>query len=238
MPAYDLTPAQVSYLKKNFEKLTHRQLYDKLVPDASVKYTTFRTAMYKHGFKRFTPQKWTAAEVKCLKDNLNHMGNAQLAAHISKTCGRKFKEKQIDKKLTLLKLTRTEEGFKKVKQNYVDAGVYTEANRAIWKDRVSPEGATRIWRDRKFIKVNGTFIPAAPHYWKMKHGEVPDGHVVWHIDQDSKNSSPDCHNLEVITREEAAKRIAAINKSRPESLKKSIKLYNKLTKAIKNEQSE
>jgi|GEM_PF-4867567 len=237
MSAFTFNPQQLAYIAQHYNTSTQAELYTALKLEHVVKPTTFRTQLYANGYKRFNKAKWTPQQVHCLRDNLNYMGNAAIAAHINATCGAHFKEKQIDKKLSLLGLTRSTAGFKRVKKQYKEQGVYNRANKKKWEKTRAHEGATRIYKkNRKYIKANGTFTPAAPHYWRLKHGDCPAGYVVWHIDGDATNSDPSCANLELITMAESARRTAAVNTTRPESLKTAIKLINKLSKILKHEQ--
>jgi hypothetical protein len=235
--AYDLTQEQINWLHLYYHHYSNEKIYELLVPDQRVGFTTFRTAMYQHGFKRFNIQQWTEDEEQCLIDHYDYIGNQAMADHLTAKFGRKFKPKQIEKKLVLLGLTRTPEGFKRIRNGYIKKGVYRKANIKRWEAFVSPNGSLKAWKGRLYIKIKGKFIPAAPYWWKLKHGKPPAGHVVWHKDGNSLNSGPDCNNLELITRAEAQARIVKEIHQRPESLKTAVKLFNKLKKQIKNEQS-
>lgn len=60
-------------------------------------------------------------------------------------------------------------------------------------------------KDCIYIMTASNVRVRRPKYvWEQAHGELPPGHVIWHIDGDHHNDALD--NLEVITRAEMAQR--------------------------------
>ena len=105
-----------------------------------------------------------------------------------------------------------------------------------WENRYkTPIGGQRIWINQngkpyKVIKLKDGYVPYSHWLYEQIYGPVPEGYVVRMKDGDNTNVVPE--NLELITRQEHAKRNSQARQHYPEELKQLIKLNNKLKKAI------
>ncbi len=127
--------AQLSFIENNFRKLTSKEIFQKLVYEFNLKhkYTSFRTELYRLGFYKVEMRRWSRAEKQFLLDNYKKIGNKQIAEMLS-TPGRKFTDKQVQKKIRLLELKRNREDLKLIIDNHKKSGVYSEGNYKKWRN--------------------------------------------------------------------------------------------------------
>ncbi|WP_346236128.1 HNH endonuclease signature motif containing protein [Niabella insulamsoli] len=118
--------------------------------------------------------------------------------------------------------------FKKGQTNYNDCG----------KDgtiRVRHSVPSTGGKPEKFIRIaKGKWKPLRHHVWEHHHGPIPKKMIVAVKDGDSLNVE-DINNLELITMAENMKRNTIHNW--PEEVKDTIKLNNKLKKALHEKQA-
>lgn len=83
------------------------------------------------------------------------------------------------------------------------------------------------WADRNYSRPSGDHIEAGVEtlhreVWKHHNGEIPDGHLIHHIDGDTSNNDPG--NLECISPEEHARRHPDMGDPSDEHLEKIVEL--------------
>lgn len=126
---------QLSFIENNFDKLTSKEIFSKLVNEFHLKhqYTSFRTELYRLGFYKVEMRRWSRREKQFLLENYKKIGNKQIAKLLS-TPGRKFTDKQVQKKIRLLELKRTKEDLQFIIDNHKKSGVYSEGNYKKWRN--------------------------------------------------------------------------------------------------------
>ena len=228
-----LSEAEEKFLRENFYKMTNKELATAL----GLKSTIVRTKCYKMGLKRIEMEYWTPEQVEFLKTHYKTIGDIELT-EIFTTKWKKNKgwtEKHIAKKRKYLKLKRTPEEIKAIRERNSRAGRYTTSEKA-WKTRgVIPIGEIRVWEGERgafgVVKTAKGFVHRNPWLWRQHYGRIPKGMVV-----KQKEGTPliaGIEDLELISRAELTRRNAEKYHSYPEELKKAIKFNNRLTKILK-----
>lgn len=192
------TKKQIQEIKLLRQKLTNDELYQHLSENFDLKlgFTTFRTELYKAKLFKCKMLRWTKAEKQFLLDNYLTKGNKEIAEKLSKP-GRIFTIKNVNKEMNLLKIKRTPEALKFIKDNHRKNGVYKNSTARIKEQgtRYYPEGHIKIGIDKGVpmvkIKVNGLFTPYARYRYSQLHGEIPKGHKVYFKDCNFRNISDD-----------------------------------------------
>lgn len=195
-----LTRKQLAEAKRLRSNLTNTELFDHLVANFGYKgkITSLRTELYRKGIFKVEMLRWKDEEVKYLLENLPKMGNNEIAKNLS-TKKRKISGKQVEKKMNLLKVTRTKEQLDFIRERNRQKGSYKKGNTKMWKTRgVAPEGDIKIQiRNKKpiyMIKVNGTYIPYARYRYLELHGSISPGYKIYFKDNNPFNIADD--NLE------------------------------------------
>jgi hypothetical protein len=195
-----LTREQLAEVKRLRSNLTNKELLDHLVSNFNYKgeLTSLRTELYKKGIFKVKMLRWTPKQVKYLLDNLPTMGNTEIAKNLS-TKRQTITQKQVEKKMKLLKITRTRDQLDAIRERNRKNGVYKTGNINMWKTRgIAPEGDIKIQVGngipRYMIKINGAYTPYARHRYLELHGTITPGHKVYFKDNNPFNISDE--NLE------------------------------------------
>lgn len=156
--------------------------------------------------------RWTKQEDIFLLANYRTIGDTKLADLFEKKFPKGFPwtKKHIEKRRTYLGMKRTpkEENRLRVMNNKDGRQL------RMWDARgAAKEGETRVWKGRKYIKVNGKFVLYFRHLAKAKKGEVVRVHE---------------GDIRIITKAENQALNAKIRANRPSELKETIKVLNEL----------
>ncbi|HAN19650.1 MAG: hypothetical protein A2X13_14580 [Bacteroidetes bacterium GWC2_33_15] len=210
-----LHPDEIVFLKDNFFKLTNAQLCDHINNYRSVK-NQYTVSGLRHkcqglGLSRGVQIRWSEKDIIKLKAWYKILGDKQIAELLNNvgTSGgirngvkikRSFTRKHIDKKRRLLGLTRTDEQIKNIVADNKLCGEsksFTKQNNfwTMGTKPISKENDTRIWKGRRYIKIDGWFIPYTRWFYSNFIGKINNGFIVFHTDMDTLNDEID--NLEV-----------------------------------------
>jgi hypothetical protein len=150
---------------------------------------------------------WSSDDINFLLSNYTGIGNVELAAELNKKHrtfriidGRKvfrtFTKNHVEKKMKLLGLHRTPEQILKIKKRNLTTTNFRvcthECN--LWSQgirKAADEESVRIWRGRRYVKINGKFTPYARWFYHNFVQPVPKGYLVYHLDFDTLNDNPD-----------------------------------------------
>lgn len=227
-----LTRKQLAEAKRLRSNLTNSELFDHLVANFGYngKMTSLRTELYRKGIFKVDMLRWTDEEVKYLLDNLPTMGNNEIAKNLS-TKKRKISGKQVEKKMNLLKITRTKAQLDVIRERNRQKGSYKKGNTNMWKTRgVAPEGHKKIQiRNKKpiyMIKVDGNYTPYARYRYLELYGSIKPGNKIYFKDNNPFNIADD--NLE-------ERRAGSLKGWRLEEYRKHISEYF-LSEKMKTEQ--
>src|SRR5688572_22780245 len=127
---HEWTKAEINFIKKNFFRLTNPQLANAL----GLTLTLVRTKCYEMGLKRMELEYWTPAQIRFLKKNYGKYGDKELAEIFNKKWKKKksWTLKHIEKKRLYLKLKRTPQQLRKIKDRAIKKGVYLEGLKKTW----------------------------------------------------------------------------------------------------------
>lgn len=171
--------------------------------------------------------RWSKEDIQFLVENYKTMGNVEIAEILTKEARswriingvkvvRKFNQKNVEKKMDLLGLKRTEEDLKYIIKHNREIGkghCWTKKNNpyTMGIKSVFDDGVIREWsingRQYKYIKVNGKFISYPRYLWEQKIGKIPSEFKVAFKDGNPDNC--ELSNLECISSVEMMKRNSA-----------------------------
>jgi len=210
-PKLAFQPDEILFLKQNFYTLINTQLRYRIneyrATQNQLSCSAFRSRCYKMGLKRGVQIRWNNADVKKLKAWYRIMGNTQIAELLNlygtssrkikgKIVKRVFTKKNVEKKLHLLCIVRTEDNIKNIIKDHHLCGnikVFSSSDN-LWTNGVltpAKENCIKIWKGSMNIKIDGKFIPYARWFYKNFVGSIPDNKRVYHIDMDPMNNSPE-----------------------------------------------
>lgn len=235
---FDLTRGQVSFVKKNWNKLSNGAMSRKL----GINFSTFSSKLHNLGLFRMHLEYWTVEQVEFLKKNYKKIGDKELAILFNGLWEKekRWTFKHIEKKRMYLKLKRTTKQLALIKIRNRTRGCWL--GHSAWETRgISPDGTIRIWKHSwqnrygktgksfKAIKVNGKFVHYARWLYEKAFGPMGRGFVIGFKDHNNLNVV--LENLESITRAEHARRNAS-NAKYPEDLRSLEKILKELNNTI------
>lgn len=165
--------------------------------------------------------KWTKAMDSYLRVNYGWIGDTRLAEMFEEAFPKHYPwtKKHIEKRRGYLGLKRTaeQESCLRVLNN-------KDGRQAkMWETRgAAKEGDTRIWKGRKYIKVDGQFVLYYRHITNAKPGQVVRSHE---------------GTVQIIDRSTNQRLNAQIRASLPPELKQAVKALNKLKKVINGKEN-
>ena len=197
--AIEWTPPMLGFLNDNFNTKTNKLLAEEL----GLKVTAVRHKCYELGLYKMRLEYWNAEQIQFLKDNYKTIGDTQIAEIFNKKYSKKkgWTKKHIEKKRRYLKLKRTSQELKAIREDWRKKGLYAESVRKMWQTRGSnPLGTIVIWKGEKFIKTKKGYFHLRVFNYKVFVGKIKKGMLVRHKNNDQLNCFPD--NLELVTREQ------------------------------------
>jgi len=195
---------QLQFIKDNWQQLTAEQISKSI----GITRTKVREKKYELGLYSLHLEYWTPGQVSFLKKHYKSKGDTELAEIFNKKWAKQkgWTKKHIEKKRRYLKLKRTKEDKRYILDQAIKKGIYSEANKRRWENKVAKVGEIRIWEHGgqpvKVIKTKKGFVHFAPWLYKQQHGRVPVGYIVRIKDGDPLNVTVD--NLELISRKKNA----------------------------------
>ena len=193
---------ELVYLKKEFHRHTCPELLEHINANRPVPVTktVLRNKCAELGLKKNErPIPWNDREVSFLLNNFRKMGNIEIADRLNryKSRTRNFNKKNIEKKIKLLRIKRSAEDLKRIKDDHIKRGMH---NRPRYKEdhhKYRPEGSKWIRRHGRnkfwFIKKDGK-IHFLHRYLYEKHiGPLKKGQCVSFKDGNTLNC--DIENL-------------------------------------------
>ena len=119
------TQLQLITIQEKFKSSTGQELFLHLVENHEFKhqFTTYRTMLYENGFYKCSMRRWSKAETLFLKENYTSIGNVEIAKLLS-TEKRIFTKRQVQKKIRLLKIVRTESELENILQRNKANGAF------------------------------------------------------------------------------------------------------------------
>ena len=229
---YVFTDFEKAFIKAHYQRLNNSQMAMML----GHKLTLLRMQLYKMGLKRMELEYWTEEQVKLLREMYQEYGDTEIA-EVFETKWKKDKgwsKKHIEKKRKYLKLLRTDEEQKRIKDRNTKMGRFAECSTKMWETRgVAPALELRIWTTGDgnsywVIKVKEGWVHYAPWLWRQIYGEPAEGMMVSTKDGDRMNCT--LSNLVLLTRAENGTKNS---KNRlPAEWREVKRLNNELNKAI------
>jgi hypothetical protein len=195
-----LNDSQKKEINLKWQTLSNDELYKHLVVNFDYKgcSTSLRTYMYTNGMKKTNCLRWFPHETKYLLDNYQTKGNIEIAKKLS-TKKRPFTKKNIQKKMRLLKISRTPAELQNIIKSHVKQGLYSKANFKNWVERKIKEGQKVVQitdgRPKVMIKSNGLLTPYARFRYEQLHGTIEKGMRVHFKDCNPLNISDE--NMEL-----------------------------------------
>jgi hypothetical protein len=245
------TEDEHEFLRENFFRMTNRELTDYINASRSVEgrltVSGVRAECSALGLTRGTQIRWSEMDIEKLRVWYPLMGDTEIAVLLNKTnttyriidgkkIYRKFTTKHVEKKRFLMGWHRTSEQIKRITDdnNLVNKKETSRRSNRMWEIRgVKPEGAKVIWEGRRYIKINGRFVPYARWFYQNKVRKLRDDEIVYH--QDGNRLNDDLSNLVVISRAALAQKNV---KYYPPEIREAIKTLNLLTKTIKEHEKQ
>lgn len=213
--AKPLYPDEIKFLKENYFLLNHEEIFQHINQNRPktqrIGRTCLRSKCYRMGLKKGIQIRWSKKDEIRLKKWFCFMGDKQIAEILNeigssyrkingKKVYRKFTKKNIEKKRELLGLKRTnEQVLMIVSDNKLCGDMYcfTKSDNA-WtngKRNIAKEQEIRIWSqdgiEKRYIKINGRFIPYTRWFYQNFVDDIPPGGIIFHIDLDKLNDSPE-----------------------------------------------
>lgn len=233
---YDWSKKEINFLKRNFYKLSNKQLAKEL----NLSNTMLRTKCYELGLKRMDLEYWTDEQVKYLIENYKKIGDVEIAEIFDLVYpkNKSWTKKHIEKKRKYLKLKRTIEELVNIRERNKMNGRFSINHWKRWSNKISPVGTIRIWKSKsgrefKVIKTEFGFVHLAPYLWMNEFGDIPEGNIIGFKDKNSLNCV--IENLMCIERSVNAIRHRTKNFDLyTEEMKESIIIISKLKKILKN----
>jgi len=198
------------FIRKNFPVMTWSELLAAVNvirhPSQQVNFGALRHQVRRMGLNKFTLIRWSKEDTDYLITNYTTIGNVEMAAELNKRhttfrvingvkTFRFFTEKHVVKKLMVLGLHRTREEILKIRKRNLkttnfkvitsEDNLWTQGKRKAYK-----EEEIRIWKRKRFIKINGAFTPYTRWFYHNFVEPVPEGHIVYHLDCDTLNDDP------------------------------------------------
>ncbi|MDR2691920.1 MAG: HNH endonuclease [Dysgonamonadaceae bacterium] len=203
--------ADLVFIRKNFPVMTWNRLLEGVnaIRPASwqVSSSALRYQVKCMGLSRGIQIRWSPEDIDFLRSRYTRMGNVEMAAKLNERRrtfriidGRKvfrtFTKRHVEKKLKLLGLHRTAEQIRQIKKrNLVTTGYRVLTHDCnLWtqgKRKAADEASVRIWKGRRHVKINGKFTPYTRWFYHNFIRPVPPGYMVYHLDCDRLNDSPD-----------------------------------------------
>lgn len=206
------------FIQKNFPIMTWNELLDavnEIRPSSQqVGLSGLRFQCRRMGLSKGIQIRWSDSDKRFLLCNYQTIGNVELAAILNissrsfreidgKKVFRIFTKRHVEKKMKLLGLHRTPEQVLKIKKrNLTTTNFRTlslECN--LWTRGIRKacgEETVRIWKGKRFIKIDGKFTPYTRWFYHNFVQPVHEGYIVIHLDCDILNDEPD--NLRCIKR--------------------------------------
>ena len=233
MPAWNAiewTPDMLAFLKENFNTKTNKLLAQEL----GLKVTSVQHKCYELNLYKMRLEYWNAEQIQFLKDNYKTIGDTEIAeifnSKYSKNKG--WTKKHIEKKRRYLKLKRTTQEIKAIREGWRKKGLYAESVRKMWQTRgTNALGTIVIWEGEKYIKTKNRYLHLRVFNYRVFIGKIPKGMLVRHKDNDQMNCFPE--NLELVTREQHARLNVYNSFSKyPEDLRTLIRFSRALKRQI------
>lgn len=168
---------------------------------------------------------YSEAEDQIIIDNYKSKGNKEIGLMLGRPAD------GIKHRMRKLNLRRSQSQIKKLAQS-PNAGHYKKGNIPV-NTNPNGNGAVSARKDKNgriylYIRIKkGVWIPYHKYIWEKKYGKLPEDHVIFFKDQNQYNCN--IENLECISRKELLHRNYTCL---PESVRKTKRAINKLTKAI------
>ncbi|MBI9052491.1 MAG: hypothetical protein JEY96_01655 [Bacteroidales bacterium] len=214
-PKLALQPDEIKFLKENFFVLNNAQLAEHInkfrAKHNQYSVSGLRSKCKLIGLTRGFQIRWCTDDINKMKAWYPLMGDTQISDLLNKygistgerdgkQIKRTFTKKHIEKKRTLLGLSRTKEQIQRIiSDNRLcgDMRFYSKDDNTWTRGyrKIAAEEDTRIWDGRRVIKINGHFIPYTRWFYNKFIAPVPAGKKVYHIDLDPLND--DAENLEL-----------------------------------------
>jgi hypothetical protein len=197
------------FIRKNYGEMTLGELLEAVnglrSDDECVGLSGLRCQLRRMGLFSRLLIKWSSKDVDFLKAHYRTLGNLDIASRLTdmrrsfrieegRKIYRSFTAKNIWKKLKLLGFHRTKAELSAIRKRNMkkeNCRVFTSTDNC-WtrgnKKAVSEE-ETRIYRGKRFVKVNGKFVPYARWFYRCFIGEIPPGYRVYHKDMDLLNDA-------------------------------------------------
>lgn len=237
-----LLPEDVKFIHNNWKTMTNPELAKSL----GLRLTKLRGFLSKMGLKRMEMEYWTHDQVTFLKANFKKMGDVEMSEFFEAEWpkNKKWTEKHIRKKRVYLNLQRTAKQVDSVRKRNVKAGRYNTVNQRWKTTGANAIGTIVFWRKQnsevKFplIKTENGYVHYYRWFYTQEHGTLNPNQLVVPKKEAPKNTLLEVTQLEVIDREEHARRNVAARMELPEELREIIKFTNKLSKTIKHQENE
>lgn len=231
-------PNEIQFIQENFQKMTNEQIAAAL----GLKKTIVRTMAYSLGLKRMELEYWSSEQVAFLKKNYKKIGDVELAEIFENEWPKNkgWTKKHIEKKRRYLFLKRTPADLQRIHSRNKKSGRLAVANKKRWEVTGSNEiGKIVIWKVNEypmaFIKTETGYVHYNRWLWKKNHGPIPEGYNV--VRKDECPEIPTIEFLELITKDEHARRNQNKFLNLPSDVKEIISLKNKLIKTIKKNEN-
>jgi hypothetical protein len=211
--AIEYHPAEIVFIHKNFFKLSKEDLLDGVnaMRERKIKMSSLRHQCYRMGLKKGIQIRWSDDDIQFLRNNFQKIGDVELAERLTKRkktyriingkrVYRRFTKKHVEKKRNLLNLKRSSQELKNIRlRNEKNGRMKTfSSDDNMWTRQIkipAKEHEIRIWNTngqrKKYIKINGRFIPYARWYYHNFIAELTPDKKVYHLDLDTLNDDPD-----------------------------------------------
>ncbi|PIF33014.1 hypothetical protein CLU81_3584 [Flavobacterium sp. 9] len=234
----EFSEQDIQFIRENFQSMTNDQIASSL----GLKKTRVRTLAYSMGLKRMDLEYWTSDQVDFLKQNYKSIGDVELAQIFENEWPKNkgWSKKHIEKKRRYLNLKRTKTELQKVHDRNKKSGRLAVANKKRWEFTGSNEiGTIVIWRVKDypmaFIKTENGYVHYNRWLWKKEYGSIPEGYNV--VKKSGCPEIPTIEFLELLTKDEHARRNQNKFLNLPADVKEIISLKNKLIKTIKKNEN-
>lgn len=199
------------FIRKNYPVMTLVELLNAIneirPTSQQVGLSGLRFQCKRMGLSKGIQIRWSKKDITFLLSNYQKIGNVELAKILSKNnrsfrviegrrIYRQFTKKHVEKKMKLLGLHRTSEQILKIKKrNLITTNFRVQTSECnFWTQgiRKAHEEETVLIRDgKRFVKINGKFIPYTRWFYHNFIQPIPDGWIVYHLDCDVLNDDPD-----------------------------------------------
>ncbi|QDP86047.1 hypothetical protein FNJ88_11005 [Chryseobacterium sp. SNU WT5] len=140
---------QLEYIKENFKNKTSINLFNHLVKEFDFKfcYTSFRSELYVNGFHKVIMRRWSKSETDFLLNNYKSIGNIEIGKLLTKG-KRVFTKKQVQKKMQLLNLKRTDQELQLILERNKSNGLFKDCGIKAWETRLKNNNYQKQSNDR------------------------------------------------------------------------------------------